>query len=103
MRRRETDSPAGSDHDVVKRTLIGSGVVFAADLEARRVGQHAPNLFLAGRRAPVPAPPGPGREFHRERRPVRAGRRRKPERQPSRGSHNDDVVIQGPPVRRPTA
>jgi hypothetical protein len=52
------DSPAGSDHHVVERTLIGSGVVFAADLEARRVGQHAPNLFLAGRRAPVPTPAG---------------------------------------------
>ena len=46
---------AGSEHDVVERTLIGPGVVFAANLEARRVGEHAVNLFLAGRRVPVPA------------------------------------------------
>ena len=35
VRRREIDSPAGSNHDVVERTLIGPGVVFAADLTAR--------------------------------------------------------------------
>jgi hypothetical protein len=32
-------------------------VVLAADLEARRVGEHAADLVLAGRGVPVPAPP----------------------------------------------
>src|SRR5688572_30363655 len=91
-----TDSPAGSEHDVVERTLIGPRVVFAADLEARRVGEHAPNLFRARRRVPVPAPTVPGGEFHRKGRPACAWRGRKPERQPARGSDDDDVVIQDP-------
>jgi|SRR6476619_6130125 hypothetical protein len=63
VRRRETDSPAGSEHDVVESALIGSGVVLAADFEARRIGEHAMDLFLGRSRVPVPAPPGRGREL----------------------------------------
>ena len=60
----DPDSPAGSEHDVVERALIGSGVVLAADFEARRIGEHAMDLFLGRSRVPVPAPPGRGRELH---------------------------------------
>jgi hypothetical protein len=87
-------SPAGSKAHTVECAFIGSGLVFAADLEARRVGEHASDLGLTGRRVPVPAPAGRCRECHRERRPARTRRRREAVREPARGSHDDDVVLQ---------
>jgi hypothetical protein len=94
--RRPPDGTEGarSDDDVVECALIRSGVVLAADLEIRRIGEHAVDLFLGRWRVPVPAPPGRGRELHREGRPVGAGRRAEPVREPACGSHDDHVVIE---------